>query len=70
MGGLEVLPGLETTTAEAMQGEWSPVDPKPGCITVNIGDALQYWSDDRLKSTFHRVRVPRKEEFQVGPSHT
>lgn len=47
VGGLEVLPGQETTAAEAAKGEWTPVDPKPGCITINVGDALQYWSDDR-----------------------
>ena len=38
-----------------------------GTITINIGDALQYWSDDRLKSTFHRVRVPRgDDEYKVA----
>lgn len=36
-----------------------------GAITVNIGDQLMWWSDDRLKSTFHRVRVPGPEEYQV-----
>jgi len=46
-------------------GLWVPCDPVPGAITVNIGDALQYWSDGRLKSTFHRVRMPRKDEYQV-----
>ena len=47
VGGLEVLPGQETTAAEAAKGEWTPVAPKPDCITINVGDALQYWSDDR-----------------------
>ena len=31
----------------------------------NIGDALQYLSDDRLKSTYHRVRTPRHNEYKV-----
>ena len=58
--------GKDTTPKEAMQsGLWVPCDPVPGAITVNIGDALQYWSDGRLKSTFHRVRMPRKDEYQV-----
>ena len=39
----------------------------------NIGDALQYASDDRLKSTYHRVRVPKNGEYQVkyapGPTN-
>lgn len=63
--GLEVCAGKDTTPKEAMQsGLWVPCDPIPGAITVNIGDALQYWSDGRLKSTFHRVRMPRKDEYQ------
>ncbi|KAK9845175.1 hypothetical protein WJX84_008654 [Apatococcus fuscideae] len=35
-----------------------------GCITCNSGDALQYLSDDRLKSTYHRVRTPRHNEYK------
>ena len=34
--------------------------PLEGAITVNIGDILMRWSDDTLKSTYHRVRVPEK----------
>lgn len=33
VAGLEVLPGKETSTAEAAQGHWTPVNPQPGCIT-------------------------------------
>lgn len=63
--GLEVCAGKGTTPQQAMQsGFWVPCDPREGAITVNIGDALQYWSDGRLKSTYHRVRMPRAEEFQ------
>jgi len=40
-----------------------------GAITVNIGDMLMQWSDDRLKSTFHRVRMPRPGEYQ-GPRYS
>ena len=43
--------------------QWTPVDPIPGAITCNLGDALQYWTDGRIKSTYHRVRVPRAAEF-------
>ena len=52
--GLEVCAGKGTSAKEAMKsGMWHPCDPVEGTITVNVGDALQYWSDDRLKSTFH-----------------
>jgi isopenicillin N synthase-like dioxygenase len=37
-----------------------PASPLEGAITVNIGDILMRWSDDTLKSTYHRVRVPEK----------
>ena len=33
-------------------------------IAVNIGDALMRWSGDRLKSNFHRVRMPTPQEDQ------
>eukprot|EP01041_Mallomonas_annulata_P006724 gene6724-13621_t len=51
--GLEVCPGTH-----ALSGEWTPVEPLEGAITVNIGDMLMRWSDDRLKSTLHRVQYP------------
>lgn len=67
--GLEVCSGKGITPQQAMQsGLWVPCDPVEGAITVNIGDALQYWSDGRLRSTYHRVRMPSREEYQVSPS--
>lgn len=65
--GLEVCAGKDTTPQQAMQsGLWVPCDPVEGAITVNIGDALQYWSDGQLKSTYHRVRMPRVSEHQAS----
>jgi isopenicillin N synthase-like dioxygenase len=52
--GLEVCPGKDTH-----RSVWTPVDPIPGAIVLNIGDSLMRWSDDKLKSTVHRVRVPK-----------
>ena len=46
--------------------DWHPCPHIPGCITVNIGDALQAYSDGLLKSNFHRVRMPKPDEPQVG----
>ena len=66
--GLEICPGKEidgAASAGAQLAErWTPADPLPGAITCNLGDALQYWTDGRLRSTFHRVRVPRDGEFK------
>ena len=58
-GGLQVLPGKES---EAQQ--WTPIEPADDIITCNIGDMLMRWSDDRLKSNFHRVRNPAPHEYQ------
>lgn len=63
-GGLQVCPGKEADSRE-----WTSVEPKPGVITCNIGDMLMRWSDDQLKSTLHRVRMPRPDEYQ-GPRYS
>lgn len=41
---------------------WLKVDPVSGGIAVNIGDMLGRWSDGRLLSNLHRVRMPTTEE--------
>jgi isopenicillin N synthase-like dioxygenase len=58
-GGLQLCPGKE-----AAELEWTDVEPLPGIITCNIGDMLRRWSDDRLLSTLHRVRMPKADEYQ------
>ena len=35
-----------------------------GHIVVNIGDALERWSEGVLQSNFHRVRQPHPNEPQ------
>ena len=55
--GLQVCPG-----EDASSGAWTSVVPDEGVITCNIGDMLMRWSDDRLRSTLHRVRGPRPGE--------
>ncbi|KAF6809837.1 2OG-Fe(II)oxygenase superfamily protein [Colletotrichum sojae] len=46
VGGLQVL---------TKDGQWVRVPPVPGTFVVNIGDFLQRLSNDRFKSTVHRV---------------
>ncbi|GAX81233.1 hypothetical protein CEUSTIGMA_g8665.t1 [Chlamydomonas eustigma] len=65
--GLEVCPGREASTDFAMGDVWTPVDPMKGGIVINIGDMLMRWSDDKLKSNFHRVRVPKEGDEYTGP---
>ncbi|KAH8929207.1 Clavaminate synthase-like protein [Atractiella rhizophila] len=62
--GLEVCPGREVITDFAIGNEWTPVPADQTAIVCNIGDQLMYWSNDKLKSTFHRVRAPLKHERQ------
>lgn len=43
------------------QGNWVPVTSLPEQIVVNVGDMLQRLTNDRLKSTTHRVVNPPRE---------
>ncbi|KAF7514886.1 hypothetical protein G7054_g14913 [Neopestalotiopsis clavispora] len=55
--GLEICPGRESFTSFGMGDTFTPLPAVTGPIVVNIGDMLMAWSDDRLKSNFHRVRA-------------
>ena len=48
-GGLEV---------RGVDGKWHAVPAVPDALVVNVGDALERWSNDRWRSTIHRVVVP------------
>jgi isopenicillin N synthase-like dioxygenase len=49
-GGLEVLDPRTDT--------WTPVPARPGAFVVNLGDLMARWTNDRWRSTLHRVVVP------------
>jgi isopenicillin N synthase-like dioxygenase len=40
-------------------GSFRPVEPIEDAVLVNIGDLMARWSNDRWKSTVHRVGLPR-----------
>jgi isopenicillin N synthase-like dioxygenase len=42
------------------------VAPIPGTCLLNIGDLLQRWSNDYLKSTLHRVQLPPLQDRFSG----
>lgn len=65
-GGLQLCPGRESGTDELA---WTDVPPLSGVITCNIGDMLMRWSDDKLLSNLHRVRMPKPDEY-LGPRYS
>jgi isopenicillin N synthase-like dioxygenase len=67
-GGLQVSPGKDAEGAGDNR-EWSSVVPRNDIITCNNGDMLMRWSDDQLKSTLHRVRMPKPGEYR-GPRYS
>lgn len=44
------------------QGEWVDAQPAPGSFTINIGDLMMQWTNDRWISNVHRVVNPPKEK--------
>jgi len=57
-GGLQVL--------SSARGEWVHVPPTAGLFTVNIGDMMMRWTNDRYSSTVHRViNLSNRDRFSV-----
>ena len=52
-GGLEVL---------MPDGSWLGMGAGPGQLVVNLGDMMQRWTNDRWKSTVHRVVNPPADQ--------
>lgn len=55
--------GLEILTK---QGEWVPVTSLPEQIVVNVGDMLQRLTNNKLRSTTHRVVNPKRELWHTS----
>ncbi|KAL9019972.1 MAG: hypothetical protein Q9185_002762 [Variospora sp. 1 TL-2023] len=59
VGGLEI-------EDQSMPGRYLPVPcTSPTDMIVNIGDCLQRWTNDRFRSTSHRVVLPSEETAWV-----
>jgi isopenicillin N synthase-like dioxygenase len=52
------VPGLQVY----LDGEWRDVVPQPGTLLVNLGDLTAEWTNDRWRSTLHRVVPPPVDE--------
>lgn len=46
IGGLQV---------RSKEGKWMDISPCEGTLVVNVGDMLQAWSNEKLRSSEHRV---------------
>jgi isopenicillin N synthase-like dioxygenase len=55
--------GLEILTK---QDEWVPVTSLPDQIVVNVGDMLQRLTNNKLRSTTHRVVNPKRELWHTS----
>ncbi len=50
-------------------GEWRLVEPIEGALVVNLGDAMARWTNDRWRSTMHRVLVPAARRQSIAFFH-
>lgn len=60
---ITLLLGAEEAGLELLDrdGNWLPVQPRPGELAVNVGDMLQRLTNNVLRSTTHRVMNPAPE---------
>jgi isopenicillin N synthase-like dioxygenase len=65
-GDINLITLLMGASADGLQvlrrdGKWIPITALPEQIIVNVGDMLERLTNDKLKSTIHRVVNPPKE---------
>lgn len=70
-GDINLITLLMGASADGLQvlrrdGEWIPITALPEQIVVNVGDMLARHTNDKLKSTIHRVVNPPKELMKTS----
>jgi len=56
--GAHALRAINYPEVLGPDGAWAAVAPVPGAFVVNIGDLMTRWTNDRWRSTLHRVVDP------------
>jgi isopenicillin N synthase-like dioxygenase len=70
-GDINLITLLMGASADGLQvkrrdGKWIPITALPEQIVVNVGDMLARLTNDKLKSTIHRVVNPPKEQMKTS----
>jgi isopenicillin N synthase-like dioxygenase len=67
-GALTLLLQDEVSGLQVVRdGVWYDVEPRVGALTMNIGDLVQVWSNDRYRAPIHRVRsMTRQDRYSVA----
>ncbi|KAF2705156.1 Clavaminate synthase-like protein [Pleomassaria siparia CBS 279.74] len=70
--GLEICPGRDVSTSFGYGDAWTKIEPdiEKNAIVCNVGELLMFWSDDRFKSTLHRVKAPCDPEDYYGERYS
>jgi isopenicillin N synthase-like dioxygenase len=62
VGGLQVLaPGKDASDLE----DWFWLRPRPGCLIVNLGDAMVQWTGGLLRSNCHCINYASGDQRNV-----
>jgi len=56
--------GVAGLEIEQLDGTWSAVTSEPDTFVVNLGDSIAQWTNDRWRSTVHRVALTSSEQRQ------
>ena len=67
-GAFTLLYQDEVASLQALNGNvFQTIQSEPGALTVNLGDMLRVWSNDRYRSPVHRVLARRDRERFSAP---
>jgi isopenicillin N synthase-like dioxygenase len=70
-GDINLITLLMGASAEGLQvlrrdGQWIPITALPEQLVVNVGDMMDRLTNNKLKSTIHRVVNPPKEKMKTS----